>query len=367
MADGHIDAVADFVYNSENPEYNRDYKAWRKNTKAACAYRYTDNEKERSFSEGKTVARLSPAQAERQVLGYVAEVIGAALLILLVCDLAGGSLLVWLFQRLGFDIQLDFLTLSMRGNQWLIAAVRALVVLLKYGIPICILMRCFRLPTRVAAPVYFGAVPESVAAVGFAMICAAVYSLTADGSGVEAAQRIFSYKDAAAIIAYGLFDVLVAAVLAELLRGTMLPALRQFGDGFAVCVTAAAGFLFPNTLPDRISALLIGLASGYLLIRGGSFGNCVLLRAVYTALTYARLVLVYTQHSFTLSKYVLILLAAGAAALLFYAAIRRQKLPLANRHSALTTGRKLMAFAQTVTTLPWLAASALVLLMQTFY
>ncbi len=368
MADGHIDVVSDFLYNSENEQYNRDYKIWRKNAKTACAYRYTDNRKEKVFSEGKTPARLSAAHAERKTLGYVAEVIGAALLVLLVCDLGGGSLLVWLFQHLGFDIQLDFLTLSMRGNQWMVAAVRTLIVLLKYGIPVCILMHFFRLPTRIATPFHFGAVPETVAAAGGAMLCAAVYALAANSEGVETAQRILSYKDSAAITAYGIFDTLIASFLAELLlRGTILPVLRQFGDPFAIFVSACAAFLFPNVMPARIGELLIGLASGYLLIRGGSFANCVLLRAIYAALTYARLMLIYAMHSVTVTQYILILLTVGAAALLFFAVIRRERLRLGNLHSALPLKSKCMAMGQTVTTLPWLAASALVLLLQAFY
>ena len=147
----------------------------------------------------------------------------------------------------------------------------------------------------------------------------------------------------------------------------LLPVLRQFGDRFAVALLAGIAFLLPNDLAGRIGELLVGLASGYLLIRGGSFGKCVLLRVLYSTLVYARLILIYSNHSLSLMQYVLILLNAGAACVLFYAFVRRRKLRLSNRATALPAGRKLLAFIQTVTTLPWIAAAALVTLLQLFY
>lgn len=368
MQSGHTDVVSDFIYDAENRHYNHDYKAWRKSTASRCAYRYIDNAREKVFVSGKPAPRLSAAQTERQALSYAAEVIGAALLVLLVCDLGGSSLLIWILRRFGVDIQLDFLTLTMRGNQWMITAVRVLSELLKYGIPLIILIRGFKLPGKVIAPTGFGGLPALIAAAGCGAVCCGLCAVPANHAAVEMVQMIYTYKEPEAVLAYGLFDILVISVLSELLlRGTVLPVLRQFGDIFGIAVTAAIAFLFPAGVPDRIGELLIGLASGYLLLRSGSFWNCVLLRVTYAVLMYVRLWAVYANDSLSLLQYVLLLISAGAAALLLYGILRRGRLRLKNRRTALSLREKLFACTQTVTSLPWTAASALLTLLQIFY
>ena len=101
MAQGHIDVVSDFIYDASNQQYNRAYKFWRKNTPSAGAYRYIDNERESVFVSGKPSARSTAAQTEKRALSFSAEVIGAALLVLLVCALGGSSLLIWILRQFG--------------------------------------------------------------------------------------------------------------------------------------------------------------------------------------------------------------------------------------------------------------------------
>ena len=217
-------------------------------------------------------------------------------------------------------------------------------------------------------PARFGDLSERTAAIGFAMLTAAVFTLVGHGSGVSLAQQIFEYKDSAAVLSYALFDSLIAGTLAELmLRGAIMQILRQFGDRFAILLTALIGFLLPNTIPLRIGELLIGLFAGYLLLRCGSLSKCVLMRALFTLLTYARLVLVYAAGMLPLWSFALLLVSVGTMALSYYVIQHRSTLRLGNRKSCLPLPQKLAAFAGTLTTLPWTAASMLLAVMQAFY
>lgn len=368
MADGQIDVVSDFIYDAHNQQYNSDYKTWRQHTSAPCAYRCVADTRESIYVAGKSVPKRSAKQTERRALSWSAEVIGAALLILMICGLGGASLLVWILRQFGMDIQIDFLTLSMRGNQWMVSAVRMFCELLKFGIPLCILIRMFRLPARIVLPRGFGGLASLIAAIGFGAVCSAVHALPAHNAAVELMQTVYTYKEPEAILAYATFDVLVVSVLSELLlRGAMLPVLRQFGDLFAVSLTACIAFLFPAALPSRLGELLIGLAAGYLMLRSGSLWDCIILRVIYAALRYAKLWLVYTNNTLTLAQYFLILLCGGIVCILLFVLRRRGRLLLRNRVTMLSLREKLLAFTQTITSLPWLAASALVALLQLFY
>ncbi len=338
MGNERIDVTEDFEYDSENEQYNQDYRHWRRHTREPFVFHFSDNSREHVYVEGAPPVSLDAALAERQALMHCSTMLGAALLI--------------------------FLLSEVLGSQWAVTGVRILCLVLKYGLPTLILTKLCKLPQPVFAPASLGAIPEMIAAVGAGMMIAAVYSTAAIGTSVQTSQRLFAYKDIAAIGTYGVFDTLAVSVLAELFfRGSLLPLLRQFGDPFAVLVTALIGFLCPNELPERICELLIGLAAGYLLIRSGSIIKCAALRIVYSALKYARLGLVYASEEIRLWQYIIILLGIGTVLILFFVHFRRTKLMLQNRKTFLPMKKKLYYLTQSVPMLPWLAASLLLMLL----
>lgn len=365
-----IDVAEDFIYNSRNPKYNTASRTWRKQTDSPYLYRCIVDSREHAYTDGTGFATLEPAAHERRVLHRISEVIGFALLFFLLVQLGAGSLIVWVLHRLGMDIRLDFLTFSMSGSQWLVIAVRIFVMLLQYGGALLIANRYFRVPMRVQMPVTAKAFPEAMGAMGWAMCSAGVFCVLEyiGGDGAESAQQLFSYKNTTALTVYGLFHILILSFLHELLmRGTLLPVLRQFGDGFAVCAVAGMSALFPNSVPARVGMCLIGLGAGYFLLSGGSFFNCVLMHAIYHALIHARLVLAYHDGAFaTPLQYVLILGAVGAAAMITYCITRRGHLRLENRTTQLPNRRKIMVLSESVTMLPWIAFSLLTAVVQLF-
>lgn len=363
-----FDVVENFVYDSENKRYNEAHRKWRSRTPGSFLFRYRDDSRENTHTEGRSLAAETAGAAERRALHRTGERIGLALIVCFCCELIGGTLLVWMLGEFGFNIRLDFLTLSMRGSQWTTAAVRALLYTMKFGIPVLILIRFFRLPRRVFFPLRPGSMPEITAAAGFGMLIAALFTLLDHRDGVELAERIFEYKNSTAVFAYGVFEATVMSVLSELmLRGCILQVLRQFGDPFAVAVTALIGFLLPNPFSSRIGELLIGLAAGYLMLRGGSIFKCVLVRSVFIALTYARLILVYASGEMPLWSFVLTLCSAGAVAAAFFMISRSGCLRLHNLRTGIPAGGKLAQLTATVTMLPWTAASLLLALFQLYF
>ena len=207
MQEASVDVVRDFVYDSENRRYNEAHRSWRSRTHGSFLYRYRDDSRETSHTVGRRRAADNAAGAECIALHRSSERIGLALLLCFCLEMIGGSLLVWVLGSFGFDIRLDFLSLSMRGSQWTTAAVRILLNMMKFGIPALLMIRLFRLPRRVCVPLRFGSAPELTAAAGFGMLSAAVFALLDRTNGVLLAERVFEYKNAAAVLAYGIFEV----------------------------------------------------------------------------------------------------------------------------------------------------------------
>lgn len=369
--ENHIDVVADFVYDSQNAQYNTDYRHWRKKTDAPYVYRYSGNPKESVYVEGKGITKRTVTGAERSALTHVSEILGVAFLAYLVCELAGGSAFVWILQKFGLNVHLDFLTFSMGGSQWTVMLVRSIAALIKYLTAYLILYHGFRMPAKIRIPIFVGGLPEYILAAGLGMGAACVFCLVdaVSGQGAHTAEILFSYKEAAAMMAYALFDVIVFSVLSEaLLRGIVLPALRQFGDLFAICVLAGAAFLFPNTFSTRVGEFFVSAAACFIMLKSGSLGKCILLRAVYSAVCYSRLVLVYDDKSqMSIGRFLLILTLSFVFCGAFYWLTRPKNRLLSNRQSYLPAGRKLLVFSATVTMLPWLCLSALIIMVQMFF
>lgn len=364
----HTDVIEDFICNSENPRYNRDYRLWRRHNKTQFIYRFSGNTGENVYVEGGASVKENAAAAEQTALAHCSILIGLSMLIYLLSELLGRSVLIAVLRLFGSNIHMDFLTFYMKGSQWSEAAAQILIDIIKYGIPAIILLRASKIPRRVAMPLHFAAPPELFAAIGSGMIIAGIQSLTARDADIELSQRLFTYKDSAAVFTYGLFEVLIVPILAEMLmRGGIFQLLRQFGDTFAIVSTAFISFLCPNTIANRISLFLIGLACGYLMVRSGSVSKCIILRSVYYALVYAKLILVYTSSIMPLWQYTLLLFSVGTLLAAAFVRIRRNKLQPDNPHTALDLRRKILAVTQTVTALPWLAVSAILTLLQMFY
>lgn len=362
------DVVEEFKYDSFNEQYNMAFLKWRRNTDSQFAFRFSDNRLENVYVSGAAGAKQDAAIAEREALMRCGQLIGAALLICFVAEIAGGSLIGTILRLFHIEMHMDFLAFSMSGNQWEVVAAKMLITLMKYLLPTVLLIRVSKLPRRVFAPMKAGGASDLTAGVGAGMVISGIYAVFSVHQGIRMAQEIFTYKDTGAVVAYGIFDALIAAALAELfLRGTVLTLLRQFGDPFAVWITAFIAFLFPNSLPDRFGELLLGLSAGYLMIRTGSITACVLMRSVYSVLNYARLVALYTSRTMQLWEYALLLISIGTLALAFYVLQHRHALRMSNRKIVLPEKKKCSALVLTVTMLPWLAVSVLLTLLQCFY
>ena len=368
MADSHINVVEDFSYSSRNHTYNSDYLIWRRHTKGAFIYRFSDNQNENVYVDGDAVAPVTAVNAERNALMQCSQIIGLALLLFLLIAVIGGSVLIAVLRLFHIDIRLDFLSLQMDGSQWACVAVKSITAVLKYLLPSLLLLRVCKLPRRIVFPLSVGALQELLAAAGAGMLIAGIYSLTSNSLGVASAQDLFSYKDMAAILSYGVFDVLIVSTLAELLlRGCIFPVLRQFGDPFAVLMTALIAALFPNATANRFAELLIGLAAGYLFLRAGSIFKCILIRVIFSVLSYSRLVLVYATGAMPLWEYALLLISMGILVIALYVRSKSNRYAMENRKTALPMPEKAAVMLQSVTMMPWAAASLLVALLQIFY
>lgn len=159
----------------------------------------------------------------------------------------------------------------------------------------------------------------------------------------------------------GLISIAVLpAVMEELLfRGAILQALRPFGDGFAIFVSALAFTLCHTTVPQLIPALLAGLLFGFFAVLSGSLRVTICIHCFYNLLAAAVELAEVTGGvrrqmavSFSISAVSLLWCAVGLVVLLF----RLRRGPALERYQgALSLPERLLGV---VCNIPLLAAAA---------
>ena len=119
-----------------------------------------------------------------------------------------------------------------------------------------------------------------------------------------------------------LTTALLPAVTEELLlRGTILPALRPFGDAFAVVCTAALFALLHQNMQQAPMAFVSSLALGWVSVRGGRLLLPILVHLWNNAA--AAVLLLFPERA--ANVYMLLLFAVGALSLMYLFLHRPQR------------------------------------------
>lgn len=152
-----------------------------------------------------------------------------------------------------------------------------------------------------------------------------------------------------AMVLYLLRLTLIPAILEEFLfRGAILRALRRFGDGFAIAGSAAVFGAIHYSFTRDVEGFVLGLALGYFVVRSGSVWTAVLSRfAVLSASMVMKLsgfLLTAETAGLFPTVFLILALAAGAAAFIFFCRRDLNAFILSAGHSALPTGKKLRLF-----------------------
>ncbi|MDE6092274.1 MAG: CPBP family intramembrane metalloprotease [Ruminococcus sp.] len=83
-------------------------------------------------------------------------------------------------------------------------------------------------------------------------------------------------------VIYTIFDVIIVSVSSEILfRGAVFSALRQFGDAFAIIVTAVMASLLTQNVQEMLTVFLISLIASAGMLKSGSIFTAFAVNTVY--------------------------------------------------------------------------------------
>lgn len=294
-----LDVVEEFAFQNQTDKYLEAFKNWRRREGNPYAFAYTKHLREQTFSESKVNLRESLGSAEQTVLWRLGNLVGFILLVYLLLENVLDKVLVMVLNTLGLSIDMVFWDSTVYGSEELAFLVTGIVTLLKYVVPLLLLRWQLKLPARVSQPCHISRIPELLLAVslvlllstGLGMLC---LSRSAEMQKYQRIADSITMGDQKMLL-YTVFTVFLVPVLYEFLLHTdMFQSFRQFGDVFAMGMTAALSAFLAHNIPDGIRMCVISLTISYFVLRTGSFITAVILHVVHEICMFS----LYYIHNF---------------------------------------------------------------------
>ncbi len=285
-----INVVEEYNYDTQGEIYNMNFKRWRKNKQNPYAFNFEVNKKESVYIESKGFKAPNLEDAEAETLGKIARIIGIAMLIWISIDTVISQLGIQLFDYLGFNIFSTFFDAPLSGGSKEIVIALIITSFLKTIIPAIYLKKELRLPSdsRVMhTMIHPGDLVRSIC------LCLAVSTVVSlPNIYSDSTVQLFSYfskldADVSAwgqteFVVYTIYDIIIMSIFSELLfRGAIFTALRQFGDRFAIGVTAVISGLLVQDFTEMPAVILISLVAGAGMVRSGSVYTAIFVQMIY--------------------------------------------------------------------------------------
>ncbi|MCM1507832.1 MAG: CPBP family intramembrane metalloprotease [Ruminococcus flavefaciens] len=285
-----IDVVEEFDYSTQNKNYSNAFRKWRKNKSNPFAFNFSVNKKESIFIDGKGFVSNSPAESEHETISRIFFVIGSAMLLWVTIDNIIGKMIIYLLDILGVNIHTAFFNTSCYGGSIEIVASMIIISLIKIYTPAFYIHKKLKMPFKVEFMSTMNHPSELINAMAMSLIVCTVISIPDAYS--SSAKEIYSYFKSidtdisvwgqAEYVIYTIFDVIIMSVSSEILfRGAVFSALRQFGDIFAIIVTAVMSALLTQNFPDMLTVFTISVIASIGMLKSGSIFTAFAVSTVF--------------------------------------------------------------------------------------
>lgn len=278
----------------QDKAYNEMFKAWRRQRRDSVGFYYVSKPNELTYLDGYGFVTDYPEAAERNALRKVMNVIGVTMMILGIIDLLYKYAVPNLLAAFGADIYFDKYTKTFYGNEWLILAIDTFFSVIKRLIPLLYVYKKMQMPIKVMIPtritnrtLFRYAVPVMLFAAGCCTAASGVYERILHFVGIEK-DKLFDIPDSKAVLVlYLIVHIILIPIISEIhTRGALLQLLRQFGDGFAIVITALLTSLITYNLSTFCFVFVSSLVIGYFTVRTGSVITAILMRITMAAVSY---------------------------------------------------------------------------------
>lgn len=285
-----IDVVEEYDYDTQYEQYNRYYKNWRKNKQNPFAFNFEMNKRESVYIEGKGFKVPSLLDAESEIINHIMHVVGIAMLMWIFIDSIIGKAAIQILGHFGINIHADFLSDGIHGGPKEIVIFFIAVSFLKVVVPSVYMKKVFDVPKEVRFMNVLNHPADLIRAISLSLAASVVTTLPNIYNSTN--QQLYNYfanldTDVSVwgqteFIVYTIYDIIILSIITELFfHSALFAPLRQFGDFFAIGVTAVIAGLLSQDVSELPATILITLIAGSGMIRSGSIYTAFFVRIVY--------------------------------------------------------------------------------------
>lgn len=350
-----INVIDEFDYSTQNDFYSEKFRGWRNRRNNIYAFSFEKNERERVYVDGRGFIDNSRETAEKKVLAHIFYAIGIALLMGIVFDDVLSKLIIFIMGLIGVDIHTTFSNSVIFGGRVEVVLTLIILGILKLAIPTFYLHSKFKLPLRAEVMSSMNEPPALIGAISMAFIvCIAASIPNAYSTESKELVAFFSSNVAdssiwnqAEFIAYMIYDLLISPITSQLLFcSAAFTVLRQFGDPFAIIVTAFSAAILTQDFRVMPAVFLVTIVGCYGMLATGTIFTAIAVNIMYKMYNMT-LTLIETDTSENMpivrNMFMAVLLILGAVGLIYYRAhLKKHGLKLAFYNSETSFGKRIV-------------------------
>ncbi len=325
-----IDVIEEFDYSTQNEKYNEVFREWRKKKDNVYSFNFKKDQRERIYIDGRGFVEKSCANTEKKVLTNIFHTLGYAALMWILFEDVLSKLLIYLLKFLGININASFMTKAISGGCHEVAIVLIILNTLKIAIPMIYLHRKFKMPKKAAVMGSMNNPSALVGAISASFILSVVTTLPSAFSNETREVISFfgsenmdvSIWNQGEFIAYTIFDVLIIPIISQLFFcGAAFAVLRQFGDTFAMLITAFTAAALTQDFRYMPAMFIITLVGCCGMLTSGSIFTAIAVNIIFK-MYQMTIVLIETDTSLNMpmlrNGFMAAVLVIGAVGLVYF-------------------------------------------------
>lgn len=277
-------------YKNQDSGYNNAYRKWQNESRIFLGHADPDNPNEMIYEDGVGIIAENRTATERRSLVYVHSVIMWAMVFYLIIELCLSSVLPPVLGMLGARIGTDAVTGLMYGNDVIVIIIMYVCETVKRLIPFLMMKKALNMPINIALPmkIYdretFGlAIPAALMCFPLVSAFSGLFSRFLSIVGILPYNNIVPHMNTmTGSVAAILISVIYIPIISELLmRGMILHSLRQFGDAYAILISAVVSTLCVHNLTQMCYVFISAIVIGHFALRTGSMITAVIMRMIF--------------------------------------------------------------------------------------
>lgn len=280
-------------YKNQDSGYNNAYRKWQSESRIFLGHPDPDNPNEMIYQDGVGIIAENRTAAERRSLVYVHSVIMWAMVFYLIIELCFSSVLPPVLGMLGAHIGTDAVMGLMYGNDVIVIIMMYIGETVKRLIPFLMMKKALNMPINIALPmkIYdreaFGiAIPAALMCFPLLSAFSGLFNKLLANVGILPYNNIVPHMNTmAGSVAAVFISVIYVPFISELLmRGMILHSLRQFGDAYAILISAMVSTLCVHNLTQMCYVFISAVIIGHFALRTGSMITSVIMRMIFKLL-----------------------------------------------------------------------------------